>query len=158
MQGRSGRQARRAALALCLLVAGPLVARAETVPDHVLVQLDRAKLVKVPDHVDTIVVGNPSIADVTMMKRNGLMVVTGKGYGETNVIFVDPTGRALSEAMVTVVGGPSLLTVQRGMDRESYSCTPRCQPAVSLGDSTKYLTDASSQITSRNSLVTTAPH
>ena len=123
-----------------------------------MVQLDKARLVKVPAHADTVVVGNPSIADVTMMKRNGLMVVTGKGFGETNVIFIDGSGQSLSEATVTVTAGQGLLTVQRGMDRESYSCTPRCQPAVSLGDATKYLSDASTQITSRNTLVTPQQH
>lgn len=144
----------RAALAAFLLASTLGTATADPAPERIVVQLDKAKLVKVPAHVETIVVGNPGIADVTMMKRNGLMVVTGKGYGETNVIFVDPTGQALSEAAITVTAGQALLTVQRGMDRESYSCTPRCQPAVTLGDATKYLTDTSGQITSRNTLVT----
>lgn len=148
------RRSLRTALAagLATLVLGG--AKADPAPDRIVVQLDKAKLVKVPAHVETIVVGNPGIADVTMMKRNGLMVVTGKGFGETNVIFVDPTGQALTEATVTVTAGQALLTVQRGMDRESYSCTPRCQPAVALGDATKYLTETSGQITSRNTLVT----
>jgi Flp pilus assembly secretin CpaC len=140
---------------LALSVAG---AGATDSPEHVLVQLDKAKLVKVPAHVDTVVVGNPSIADITMLKRNGLMVVTGKGFGETNVIFIDAAGQALSEAEITVQAGQTLLTVQRGMDRESYSCAPRCQPAVALGDATKFLTDASGQISSRNTLVTPAQH
>ena len=139
---------------LFLAIALSTGLRAEPVPDRIMVQLDKARLVKVPAHADTVVVGNPSIADVTMMKRNGLMVVTGKGFGETNVIFIDGSGQSLSEATVTVTAGQGLLTVQRGMDRESYSCTPRCQPAVSLGDATKYLSDASTQITSRNTLVT----
>ena len=141
-----------------MLIGSPALTRAEAGPDRVTVQLDKAKLVKVPAHVDAVVVGNPSIADVTMMKHNGLMVVTGKGFGETNVIFVDGSGQALSEAVVTVVGGPTVVTVQRGMDRESYSCAPRCQPTVALGDATKYLTDTSGQITSRNSLITPAQH
>lgn len=145
-------------IAVGLSLAAPGPVRAGTAPDHVVVQLDKAKLVKVPPHVDAVVVGNPSIADVTMMKHNGLMVVTGKGFGETNVIFVDGSGQALSEATVTVVAGQSLITVQRGMDRESYSCTPRCQPTVALGDATKYLTDTSGQIISRNTLITPTQH
>ncbi|MDX7952761.1 pilus assembly protein N-terminal domain-containing protein [Lichenihabitans sp. Uapishka_5] len=145
-------------LAICCLALPIGPALADPAPDHVVVQLDKAKLVKVPAHVETVVIGNPSIADVTMMKRNGLMVVTGKGFGETNVIFVDTNGQALSEAVVTVVSGAAMVTVQRGMDRESYSCAPRCQPTVALGDATKFLTDASSQITSRNTLVTPVQH
>lgn len=141
---------------VAVLALGMAGARATDTAEHVLVQLDKAKLVKVPAHVETVVVGNPSIADVTMLKRNGLMVVTGKGFGETNVIFVDAAGQALSEAEITVQAGQTLLTVQRGMDRESYSCAPRCQPAVALGDATKFLTDATGQISSRNTLITPA--
>jgi Flp pilus assembly secretin CpaC len=133
-------------------------ARGDAAADHVFVALDKAKLIKLPAHVETVIVGNPSIADVTMLKRNGLMVVTGKGFGETNVIFLDPSGQALSEATVTVRTAQTLLTVQRGLDRESYSCAPRCEPAVSLGDATKFMTDTSGQITSRNSLVVSGQH
>jgi Flp pilus assembly secretin CpaC len=153
--GQAGFGAVTMVAALLACAAG--AAQADTA-DHILVQLDKAKLVKVPAHVDTVVVGNPSIADVTMLKHNGLMVITGKGFGETNVIFVDGSGQALSEANVTVEAGQGLMTVQRGMDRESYSCLPRCQPTVALGDATKFLTETSGQISSRNTLVTPAQH
>lgn len=125
---------------------------------HVVVALDRAKLLRMPDHVETIVVGSPIVADVSMLKHNGLVVVTGKGYGETNIIFLDHDGQALSEAIVTVERSPGLITIQRGIDRESYSCNPRCEPAVALGDATKFLQETSQQITSRNGLANAAPH
>lgn len=139
-----------------VMVAVSRLAMADEPADHVYVTLDHAKLLKLPPHVDTIVVGNPSIADVTMIKKDGLMVVTGKGFGETNVIFLDSTGQAISEALITTKTSQTLLTVQRGLDRESYSCAPRCEPAVALGDATKFLSDASGQIGTRNTLV--APH
>ena len=141
------------AASLTIFLAPIHVQAAEPVSDHVIVMLDRAKLLKLPDHVDTIVVGNPSIADVTMIRKNNLVVVTGKGFGETNLIFLDTTGQPLSEALVTVRTSQTMLTVQRGVDRESYSCAPRCEPTVSLGDSTKFMQDTSGQITARNTLV-----
>ena len=119
---------------------------------HIVVTLDKAKLVRMPEHVDTVVVGNPIIADVTMLKRNGLVVITGKGYGETNIIFLDSSGQAVSEAAVSVERAQGLVTIQRGLERESYSCLPRCEPAVALGDATRFLSDTTSQITSRNGL------
>lgn len=133
-------------------------AAAQDTADHIFVALDRAKIVKLPPNVDTVIVGNPTIADVTLLKHNGLVVLTGKGFGETNVIFLDAAGQALSEATVTVRTTQTLLTVQRGLDRESYSCAPRCEPAVSLGDATKFMSDTSSQITSRNALVSSGQH
>jgi Flp pilus assembly secretin CpaC len=145
----------RALVGAMLLVFGGSATHAS---ERITVELDKAKLVKVPAHVETVVVGNPSIADITMLKRNDLMVVTGKGFGETNIIFVDASGQALSEANVTVLAGQTLMTVQRGMDRESYACDPRCQPTVALGDATKFLTEASGQITSRNTLITPTQH
>lgn len=154
-------QAAGVALGLILALTGlaaPAFAAVGTDPQHIVVTLDKAKLIKLPEHVETIVVGSPIIADVTMLKKNGLVVITGKGYGETNVIFLDSTGQAISEATVTVEHAQGLLTVQRGLDRESYACAPRCEPAVSLGDSVKFLSDASSQITSRNGLAAPTGH
>ena len=58
--------------------------------------LDQAKLVKLPERVATIVIGNPLIADATV-QTGGLMVITGKGYGATNIIALDRTGAVLME-------------------------------------------------------------
>lgn len=145
-----------------LLVSSSLTpaarAQAPVAAQHIVVTLDKAKLIKLPEHVETIIVGSPIIADVTMLKHNGLVVVTGKGYGETNVIFLDADGQAVSEALVTVEQAQGLITVQRGLDRESYSCNPRCEPAVALGDASKFTQDASGQITARNGLNAVGGH
>jgi Flp pilus assembly secretin CpaC len=53
--------------------------------------LDQAKLVKLPERVATIVLGNPSIADASV-QSGGQMVVTGKGHGTTNVLVLDRAG------------------------------------------------------------------
>ena len=39
---------------------------------------------KLPDKVATIVIGNPLIADAAL-QAGGLLVITGKGYGTTNM-------------------------------------------------------------------------
>ena len=64
--------------------------------DTIDVILDQAQTLRLPDRVGTIVVGNPLIADVTV-QSGGLMVVTGKGYGRTNVIALDHHGGVLLE-------------------------------------------------------------
>lgn len=144
------RQARRWGWTAALLLL-PTVAMAS---DAIEVTLDKAKLIHMPAHAQTIVVGNPSIADVTTLKIDGLVVVTGKGFGETNMIFLDKTGTAVEESTVTVVAGTSQITVQRGIARESYSCQPRCEPTVALGDDQVFSGGNSAQITSRNALAT----
>lgn len=128
----------RASLIIMFAVAGAGPLRAEGKSSQINVVVDQAKLVKVPDQVATIVVGNPLIADVSL-QSGGAMVVTGKGYGSTNMIVMDRAGEILEERSI-VVEGPTekLVTVFRGLERETYSCTPVCQRSVTLGDGATY--------------------
>ena len=114
-------------------------------PDRIAVYVDQAKLVKLPAKVSTIVVGNPLIADVTL-QSGGIVVVTGKGYGATNFIALDRAGEILVDRQIQVEG-PSdrLVTVYRGIERESYSCVPLCQRRVTLGDSDTYFNNTMNQ-------------
>ncbi len=106
--------------------------------DDVDVIVDQARVIKLPERVSTIVVGNPLIADVTL-QPGGMVVVTGKGYGSTNMIAMDRTGAVLADRSIQVAGPTDkLVTVFRGLDRESYSCTPVCQRRVTLGDGSSY--------------------
>ena len=100
------------AAAVCLL---PGFAQATEALD---VALDQATLMKLPDKVSTIVVGNPLIADIAV-QSGGLIVVTGKGFGTTNLIALDRAGAVLMERSI-VVRGPTGPTVQvyRGVNRE----------------------------------------
>jgi len=47
-----------------------------------------------------------------------------------------------------------VVIVQRGLERESYSCTPNCQPSILLGDSNKYFSEIGGQAGQRNGLAT----
>jgi hypothetical protein len=112
----------------------PALAVAEPSADAIAVNVDQAKLVKLPNRVATIVVGNPLIADVAL-QNGGIIVVTGKGYGATNFIAMDRTGEILVDRVIQVEGPTDqLVTIYRGIDRESYSCLPICQRRVTLGD------------------------
>ena len=133
--------AKAVALALALMaLSAP--ARAD---DPINVVVDQARLVKLPDKVATIVVGNPLIADVSL-QPGGLMVVTGKGYGSTNMMALDRQGTVLIDRMIQVEGPTErLVTVFRGVDRETYSCTPICQRRITLGDTPAYFNATLSQ-------------
>jgi Flp pilus assembly secretin CpaC len=116
----------------------PAVCLATPDPDRIAVYVDQAKLVKLPAKVSTIVVGNPLIADVTL-QSGGIVVVTGKGYGATNFIAMDRNGEVLVDRQIQVEGpSEQLVTVYRGVERESYSCMPICQRRVTLGDGETY--------------------
>ena len=134
-----GRRRLRCALTLlaCLgpamILTGPSAAA-----DAVIVILDQAKVLRIPERTTTVVVGNPLIADISV-QTGGMIVVTGKGYGVTNLIALDTRGTALLEQMIEVRGpADHVIVVNRGIERESYSCTPICERRITLGDSQVY--------------------
>lgn len=145
------RHARICLLAAAAMLASPAIGLAESTADTIAVNVDQAKLVRLPGKVATIVVGNPLIADVTL-QPGGMIVVTGKGYGATNFIALDRGGEILVDRQIQVEG-PSdrLVTVYRGIERESYSCLPICQRRVTLGDSDNYFSTTMSQAGSLSS-------
>lgn len=139
------------AMVVAAFATSSFAVAAATGEDVIAVKVDQAKLVKMPDLIATIVIGNPLIADVTL-QPGGVVVVTGKGYGATNVIAMDRRGTVLSDRVIQVEG-PSdrILTVYRGIERESYSCNPLCERRVTLGDSEKFFKSAMDQGGSLNS-------
>jgi Flp pilus assembly secretin CpaC len=152
---RASRVKQPLAAAACgmLLAAGFAPVHAAPQPskaESVVVMVDHAKVVRLPEKAQTVIVGNPAIADVAIQK-NGVMVVTGKSFGVTNLIALDAGGALLAESLVRVgADSDSVLTVQRGLERESYSCTPVCQPTAQLGDAQKYFGEVGSQASTRN--------
>lgn len=148
---RPGRWRLAAALTAAVLVLGGASA-ASAADTAVTVMLDRAQLMHFPAGTETVIVGNPIVADVTMLRNSGEVILTGKGYGETNLLFLDEHGRVLSEAILRVREPSSVMVVQRGPQRETYACQPRCQPTVTLGDSSTYMQRSISDIQARNGL------
>ena len=133
----------------------PAVASTAPAPETVAVNVDQAKLVKLPGKVATIVVGNPMIADVTL-QPGGLVVVTGKGYGATNFIALDRAGEILVDRIIQVDGptDQQLITVYRGVERNSYTCMPLCQRRVTLGDGGEYFKSTLEQAGTLNGTAT----
>lgn len=148
-----GRQKRRfAVLAATLAAAAALIvlapaAHAETVS----VSPDEARIMKMPDSVATIVIGNPLIADASL-QSGGILVITGKSFGSTNLLALDRTGRVVMDKTVEVraVAGANLVVVYRGVERESYACAPQCEPRLTLGDSSNYFSQILTQSGLRN--------
>ena len=121
--------------------------------DILRITVDQAQVAKLPANTSTIIIGNPAIADVTSLKNGAGMVVTGKGYGRTNLIALDAQGNLLDEKQIHVEPTRNVLVVQRGDTRESYSCDPVCMPTAVLGDDTKVFSDVSGQIIAHDQLV-----
>jgi hypothetical protein len=133
------------------------------------VVLDQATIATIPNRSATVVVGNPLIADVYVpcaqrdahceaLEIHGgqTMVVTGKGYGVTNVIALDRAGKPIAELLVRVRSPADSVVVYRGIARESYSCTPYCERRLTLGDDPAYFDPTIAQIGNRNARAQTS--
>ena len=143
------------AVLICGLSAAASAAETAAAPDDVLrVLIDQAKVARVPSGTATLVIGNPLIADVSMLKGGVGMVVTGKGYGQTNLIAIDAQGNIIDEKQLRVEPSSDVLVVQRGNSRASYSCNPWCMPTVQLGDDAAVFGEAGGQIQQRNGFAT----
>jgi hypothetical protein len=122
-----------AALAcVAVLIAPASVVLAQTAP--VTVKVNMARILRINAPAATVIIGNPGIADITIQDPQTL-VLTGKSFGQTNLIVLDTLGNPVADTVVQVVQDQAdIVTVYMGEARNSYTCTPVCQPMVMLGD------------------------
>jgi hypothetical protein len=127
-----------AATALLAAFAAQAVRPAAAQPplnDAIVTPLDIATLFKLPERTATVVIGNPLVADVSIQAGGAIGVITGKGYGVTNIVVMDTNGAVLMEKPVVVTSQPGkVVFVYRGPSRTTYACDPDCSARVNLGD------------------------
>jgi len=128
------------------LFSAAAIGATPTQADTVTVNVDEARVMKLPERVATIVIGNPLIADAAL-QSGGVLVVTGKGFGATNLLALDRSGRIVMDKTIQVLGPDSsdLVVVYKGIERESYSCAPGCERRITLGDSPAYFNSTLTQ-------------
>ena len=144
-------QRRVAALALAFAIGiavAPASGEATTAP--VSVKVNMARILRISSPANTVIIGNPRVADVTIQDPQTL-VLTGKSYGQTNMIVLDAQGNAIADTLIEVVQAQAdIVTVYMGASRTTLACAPVCQPTIMLGDDESFSasTAASSAIVS----------
>ena len=120
-----------ALLAALALAVVPGAASAQTLN----VEIDRSARVQLAGAASSVIIGNPQIADVSVVDANTLFI-TGKGYGVTEVVAVDGVGRTLFQREVVVTGGSTgSVRIWRGGQATEMACASSCAPSIrSLGD------------------------
>ena len=123
-------------LAIALMLASlmtPVPAFAQSgAPINVSVNMARVLRISAP--AATVIVGNPGIADVTIQDPMTL-ILTGKSYGQTNLIVLDSMGEPIADTLLEVVQMQAgTTTVYQGLARTTVSCAPVCQPVIMMGD------------------------
>lgn len=118
-----------AALASAAVLAAPAAVTAQSASLNV--EIDQATRVQLRAPAGSVIVGNPQIADVTVVDSNTLYI-TGKGYGVTEVVAVDAIGRTVFQSQVVVSegAGSGRVRVWRGAQATEMACGASCSPSV----------------------------
>jgi Flp pilus assembly secretin CpaC len=106
--------------------------------NDLIVKYDQSQLLRLPRPAAEIIIGNPTIADVSVQGGN-LLVVTGKSFGITNIISLDAERNIIQDQRVLVQRDDvRVVNLQKGNKRESYNCAPQCNPSITIGDDMAY--------------------
>jgi Flp pilus assembly secretin CpaC len=136
-RGRPMLVLRLAVLTIALAVLPAAGAQAAT-NEPITVKANMARILRISAPAATVIIGNPGVADVTIQDPQTL-VLTGKSFGETNLIILDSAGNPVADTMVSVVqANADTITVYMGTARTTLSCQPVCQPTITLGDDTTF--------------------
>lgn len=119
------------------LVASAASANAKPI-ENIIVTYDQSTLLPLPRPAAEIIIGNASIADVSVQSTN-MLIITGKSFGITNMIVLDAKREIIFEKRLQVKREEAMvLNLQRGTLRQTYNCTPQCNPTVTVGDDQNY--------------------
>lgn len=117
---------------------GPVMA--ETADDEIILSLNYARVIKLSRPAATVIVGNPEIADATVGDPQTI-VLTGQGFGRTNLVILDETGAPIFDESIAVARDDDVLRIYRRANVETLACNPFCEGA--------YLTEAETEAAER---------
>ena len=117
-------------LALAASMLSPLSAQAQSLS----IKIDQAARITLPREAHDVIVGNPMIADVTMLDSRHLAVM-GKSFGVTNILVSDADGRVIYNRQLLISSADTgHVQVYRAADLYNYACAPRCERSPMAGE------------------------
>jgi Pilus formation protein N terminal region len=134
-----------------VLMMGMTAAKAEV--QTIAVEVDQSQILQLPATPGAIVIGNPSIADVSIQGQK--LFIHGRSFGQTNLTILDLEGNQMANFnLIGTLSQDGLVTVYRGTQRNSLSCTGTCAPNLQIGDDDSFFQLQAKQIGAKSSLAT----
>ena len=120
------------------------------------VEIDQVTLIRLDKPGAEVIIGNPSIADVSV-QNSRLLAVTGKSAGLTNIMVLDGNGNlTYSKKVFVSADALHLVTLNKGSARMTYSCSPTCGPALIPGDAEEFFQPLAKEIRNKLGLAQSA--
>lgn len=150
--------------ALCAFIA--VADQAAFAGSPITIQTDKTQMIALTQDPGTVVVGNPSIADISVDGKR--VFLHGRSYGDTNILILDAQGNQLANFDVSVthddknevaIFAATSLPADHA-SRFSYACDPLCQKTTIVGDNVKAFGEIAGMNSQKYSLAlgsTTAP-
>ena len=99
-------------------------------PNVLRLQTDYARQFPTERPVGSIVIGNPTVADVSV-RDDSYLFLHGRSPGRTNLLVYDQQGALIGDYLVLVTSSQEYVRLQRGPGaRTHYACEPRCEQVL----------------------------
>ncbi len=120
--------------AVLFAVIAAVFAASPAAATDVTIQIDQAAPIKLEQPAALVIVGNPSIADISA-HDGSLFFVTGRNMGTTNLVAVDNQGNTIADVKIHVsTSNTHRVVLHRNVKRYTYSCADNCERVEMLGD------------------------
>lgn len=120
--------------ALAAALAGAATLNGVAAAGQVLVTMDQVRPHKLDAPAGEIVVGNPGIADVSVLDKSRIMLF-GKAPGVTNIFIFDDAGEVIEDLKVRVEAvGRDMVVMNKGVARSTHNCASICEVTLTIGD------------------------
>lgn len=114
--------------------------------EEIWLTIDQVRPYEIEKPAGQIVVGNPSIADLTVQDKTRVLLY-GKAPGLTNMYIFDDEGAVIDNLMVRVRSTTNdMLTMHRGAMRTTYNCSNQCEATITIGDDKTSFGEVSQQV------------
>lgn len=127
-----------------MAVAGAFIGLS-AIAEQISVEANTTVPLRLKGQAASVVLGNSNIADVAVHDEH-MLFISGKTFGTTNLMVFDARGRKIYDAeLVVSVNSANYVTINRAGQLRTFDCTPKCRPAMSIGDDPEHFGMMASQ-------------